>query len=93
MRNMQQSWCRKAISFYIDSGTTTSLMVDYLGDRNITIVSSSLQVIADANKINANVLVLGGEINKTIGSVSGPDYRSAIGRYLFRQGFYRRQRL
>ena len=57
---------------YIDSGTTTSLMVDYLGDRNITIVSSSLQVIADANKINANVLVLGGEINKTIGSVSGP---------------------
>jgi DeoR family transcriptional regulator, fructose operon transcriptional repressor len=59
-------------TIYIDSGTTAAFMVDYLADRNITIVTSSLQVIADANKMKANILILGGEINKTIGSVSGP---------------------
>lgn len=56
---------------YIDSGTTTVSMLKYLGDKDITIVSSSTQLIDYLPIKGATCILLGGEVRDDLESVYG----------------------
>jgi len=57
---------------YVDSGTTTLYMIKYLKKKKITVVTSNTQAINEIIDSNITGIILGGEINKNLGSVSGP---------------------
>ncbi|WP_299092289.1 DeoR/GlpR family DNA-binding transcription regulator [uncultured Metabacillus sp.] len=58
---------------YIDSGTTCSAMVKYIKAKGVRIVTSNIQVLNEANGYHiGNIMVVGGDVNKNIDSISGP---------------------
>ena len=57
---------------YIDSGTTTFGMMKYLKNREITVVTTSTQVIGELADTKIKCIILGGEVTSTLGSVVGP---------------------
>ncbi|NDL67321.1 DeoR/GlpR transcriptional regulator [Clostridiales bacterium F-3ap] len=56
---------------YVDSGTTTVAMLKYLPGRNITIVSSSTQLMENMPIKGATCILLGGEVRDDLESVYG----------------------
>jgi DeoR family myo-inositol catabolism operon transcriptional repressor len=57
---------------FIDSGTTTHHMASFLKDKNVTIVTHSLNVIVDALPFhNLNVIAMGGSLARKTNSFSG----------------------
>jgi DeoR family fructose operon transcriptional repressor len=59
-------------TIYIDSGTTTGLMIKYLADRQITVITSNTQLMSQIADTKFSCIVVGGEIIKHLGSVVGP---------------------
>ncbi|SIQ42654.1 DeoR/GlpR family DNA-binding transcription regulator [Halanaerobium kushneri] len=57
---------------YIDSGTTTLEMIDYLKDKKIKIVTSNTVFINNIHEYKFDCILLGGEISSDLGSVGGP---------------------
>ena len=78
---------RDGETIYIDSGTTTSLMTHYLRDKDITIVTSNTYILNDANKLHGALIILGGELNKAIASISGPTTDRQLSEMLFDRAF------
>ncbi len=74
-------------TIYIDSGTTTALMVQYLLEKEITIVTSSTHIIKDANHFRGAFIILGGELNKALASISGPITDRQLGEMFFDRAF------
>lgn len=58
-------------SIYIDSGSTSALLINCLLDRDITIYTTNTAVLNIAGDINATIIVLGGRYNSRISSLSG----------------------
>lgn len=74
-------------TIYIDSGTTTALMVQYLREKEITIVTSSTHIIKEANHFRGAFIILGGEVNKALASISGPTTDRQLGEMFFDRAF------
>lgn len=72
---------------YIDSGTTCLQMIKYLKDKTITVITSNIQVINELDSPTINCIVLGGEINKTIDSISGPLTEATLKNLYFDKAF------
>lgn len=72
---------------YIDSGTTTALMARHLQSKDITIVTSNTSLLADADKQRGVMIMLGGEVSKTIASVSGPMTDRQLSEMFFNRAF------
>lgn len=79
-QDVKESLGRKAAQYvndgdiiYVDSGTTTCRMIDYLGDRsNVTIVTHSLDVINRAvAQPGLNIIALSGTLNRKTLSFTG----------------------
>lgn len=58
-------------SIYIDSGSSNSLLLDQLLDRNITIYTTNTTIFNITREIKAAVILLGGLYNPAISSLSG----------------------
>ncbi len=57
---------------FIDAGTTTMYMPEYIKDKNITVVTNNIYVIFKLfNVENINLIVLGGEVDKRTNSITG----------------------
>lgn len=56
---------------YIDSGTTAFAMIKYLKHKKIKIVTSNILVLSQLEDVHFNCYILGGEIERTLGSVFG----------------------
>ncbi|HAQ06161.1 MAG TPA: DeoR/GlpR transcriptional regulator [Bacillus bacterium] len=73
---------------YIDSGTTCSAMVKYIKAKGVRVVTSNIQVL---NEINGNgiesCIIVGGEINKSLDSISGPMTDMALKNMNFDRAF------
>ncbi|MEH7442681.1 DeoR/GlpR family DNA-binding transcription regulator [Bacillus sp. JJ1122] len=73
---------------YIDSGTTCSAMVKYIKAKGIRVVTSNIQVL---NEINGNgiesCIIVGGEVNKSLDSISGPLTDAALKSMNFDRSF------
>lgn len=61
------------VVIYIDSGTTCFAMVKYIKAKGVRVITSNIQVLNELNGKNIeSCIVVGGEINRNIDSISGP---------------------
>lgn len=74
---------------FIDAGTTTCQMIDFLGDRkNVTIISHSLDVITRAFAYpNLNVIAIAGTLNRLTYSFTGQTGSDILKEYNIRKAF------
>lgn len=64
--------CRDGETVYIDSGTTTLQMGEYLKDRNITVVTGNLNLINMLQEFsNVNIISVGGQLARGTNSFVG----------------------
>ena len=67
---------------FVDSGTTTSCAIDYLGDKRITVLTASLEVIEKAVKNdNIKLISLTGMYNRATNSFAGITTSEALGKF------------
>lgn len=58
---------------YIDSGTTCAAMVKYIKARDVRIVTSNILVLNELDNPNiSSCIIIGGDVNKNLDSISGP---------------------
>lgn len=57
---------------YVDSGTTTFSMIEFLKDKEIMVVTSNTMVLTELRNAKFQCMILGGEVTETLGSVTGP---------------------
>ena len=73
---------------FIDSGTTTACVVDFLEGKQVTVITSSLEVIEKAVKLdNIELICVTGIYNKTTNSFAGIDTADALGKYNITKAF------
>lgn len=74
---------------FIDSGTTTMYVADYLQDRsNVTIITNSLEVVRRAYPFrNIRVITISGALNRDLCSFAGPTAASVLAGYNINQAF------
>lgn len=74
-------------TIYIDSGTTTGRMIKYLGDKQITVVTSNTQLISQLADTRLTCIIVGGEVTKSLGSVGGPITDTMLSNLYFDKAF------
>ncbi len=75
-------------SIYVDSGTTCTALLAHLLERDIDIVTSNTDVVRLASSpIRAHIVLLGGDFNPDISSLSGPLTEVGISRCVFSKAF------
>ena len=72
---------------YIDSGTTPLMMMKYLKDKKITVVTSNTQVLEMLVETDITCIILGGEITKNLGSIVGPITEKLLSTMFFDKSF------
>lgn len=74
---------------YIDAGTTTDLLIDYISEPNAVYVTNGIN---HANKLAAKgcnkVFILGGQIKAATGAVAGSETLLSLRNYNFTKGFF-----
>jgi DeoR family myo-inositol catabolism operon transcriptional repressor len=68
---------------YIDNGTTTMFLIDYLEDRkNVTIITASLHIVSSIyDKVNLSLIVLPGTLNRRTNSLMDTSTCSELRKY------------
>ena len=87
--------CRQAASFiedndliYIDTGTTSQNLIDYLGNKKCTIITNSLQVALKAvNYPNITLISLSGKLKRETLSFVGSTVEEALKTYNIGKAF------
>ena len=74
---------------YVDTGTTTLHLLDYLDpSKNVTILTNNLQIISQAyNMPNINVIVLPGVMNRRTNAVTDSSTLEFLGRFHYAKAF------
>lgn len=79
----------KATDFvYIDAGTTTDRVIDYITETNATYVTNGIN---HANRLAGrgfNTFILSGQIKSSTGAVTGTETLGSLQRYNFTKGFF-----
>lgn len=73
---------------YVDAGSTTEMMVDYITEKNATFVTNS---IGHGKKLAAKgckTYILGGELKSTTEATVGSETIEALQKYNFTKGFW-----
>lgn len=72
---------------YLDSGSTTSAMMKYLKQKEIVVVTSSIQVISELPGSKIRGIILGGDITSNLGSIVGPTTEAQLSSMFFDKAF------
>lgn len=74
---------------YIDAGTTTMYITDYIPSRKkVTVITPNLYVITNVlNKPNINLLVLPGELDRRTNSLKGANTFKELSKYQIQKAF------
>jgi len=73
---------------YLDAGTTTGLMIDYLTEKNITVVTNAVDHAKQLAAREIRVLLIGGELKNTTEAIVGNQAILNIQDYHFSKGFF-----
>lgn len=73
---------------YIDAGSTTAMMVEYLTVRRATFVTNGLPAARQLAQRGYNVSVIAGQVRATAGAIVGADAMGCLSRYNFSIGFF-----
>lgn len=72
---------------YLDSGTTCTALMKYLNNRNITVVTSNTAILQFVDTLIAEVIFVGGRLNDSLSSVSGPLTENNLSIFNFDKAF------
>lgn len=74
---------------YIDAGTTTMYLIDYLdASRHVTVITRNLHIVPRAyERSNVELIVLPGTMDRRTNSVADGSTLEYLGRYHFRKAF------
>lgn len=72
---------------YIDAGSTPLKMARYLGDKNITIVTTNVLIFQELAGAKAECIIIGGSVNVNMGSVVGDLTVSTLENMFFDRAF------
>lgn len=74
-------------TIYIDSGSTAELMIKYLKNKDITIITTNTQIINNLEDTKFECILIGGEITKKLGSAVGPLTDRLLSEFHFNRAF------
>ena len=94
-RNEKEQIARYAASLnvdndfdYIDAGTTTAVMIDYITAKNVVFVTNSLTNAKRISDRGYTVYILGGEFKSTTEAIVGDEAVVTLDKYNFTKGFW-----
>lgn len=73
---------------YIDSGTTTSLMIDYLKEKNAVYITNGITQAMKLIKNGFKTYIIGGEIKESTEAIVGIEAINSLKKYNFTKGFF-----
>lgn len=73
---------------YLDAGTTTELMIDYLEHRQITFVTNAIGHAKKLAEKGFTVYLLGGEFKAVTEAIVGEEAVTTLDKYNFTKGFW-----
>lgn len=73
---------------YLDAGTTTAYMIDYLTDTSVTYVTNAVIHAQRLVKKGMKVILLGGELKASTEAIIGSQAMELLLRYHFTKGFF-----
>lgn len=73
---------------YLDAGTTTELMCNYISEKDATYVTNSLPLALNLAKNEFKVRLLGGWVKSSTEAIIGSDLRAALASFNFHIGFF-----
>ena len=73
---------------YLDAGTTTGLMLEYLKDARATFVTNAVSHAQTLAKMGIRVYLIGGELKSSTEAVVGSQAMQMIQMYHFTKGFF-----
>ena len=72
---------------YLDAGTTTYYMIEYLKDKNISVVTNGLMHLDQLILNNIKTIIVGGEVKAITKAVAGIEALKNIEKYRFDKSF------
>ncbi len=73
---------------YLDSGTTTEYMTEFITEKNATYVTNAVSHAKDMVRKGLRVLLIGGELKENTEAIVGADAILNIQKYHFTKGFF-----
>ena len=73
---------------YLDAGTTTGCMIDYLKEKNATYVTNGISHARHLSERGFQVFILGGELKSSTEAIVGSEALSCLEKYNFTLGFF-----
>lgn len=73
---------------FLDAGTTTGYMIDFLQGRKITVVTNAVAHAQRLAKMGIKVLLIGGELKSSTEAVVGNQAQETLRTYHFTKGFF-----
>lgn len=73
---------------YIDSGTTTEMMIEFIREKNATYVTNAVSHAKGLVRHGLKVLLIGGELKENTEAIVGADAILHIQKYHFSKGFF-----
>lgn len=82
------SLIKKYDFIYIDSGTTTNLIIDYLEEKNAVYVTNGINQAKRLISNGFKTFIIGGEIKGSTEAVVGVEAINSLKKYNFTKGFF-----
>lgn len=73
---------------YLDAGTTTGYMIDYVTEKSVTFVTNAVSHAQRLAALNFRVLLIGGELKGTTEAVVGSQAILSLQSFHFTKGFF-----
>lgn len=73
---------------YMDAGTTTELMIDYITEKNVVFVTNAAIHAKKLSQIGCTTYLLGGEFKPTTEAIVGVEAIICLSKYNFTKGFW-----
>ena len=73
---------------YLDAGTTTELMIDYITNRQTVFVTNAISHAKKLSDIGFRVYILGGEFKSATEAIVGEEAIISLDKYNFTKGFW-----
>lgn len=73
---------------FIDAGTTTEYMIDFIGDKNVRFVTNGIEHGKKLSRLGYITYILGGELKKSTEAVVGEEAVATLSKYNFTKGFF-----
>lgn len=73
---------------YLDAGTTTELMIDYITEKKVTFVTNAVSHARKLSQAGYSTYILGGEFKATTEAIVGEEAIESLSKYNFSKGFW-----